>query len=66
MLTANQIELIDLIIDHLTERGVFEPRRLQESPFTRLDYQGVNGLFPQDTIKRFINVLADVRKRAVV
>ena len=64
-LTANQIEFIDLIIDHLTERGVLDPRRLYESPFTDLDDQGVSGLFPHDTIKALVSTLADVRKRAV-
>jgi EcoEI R protein C-terminal len=33
-LSANQIEFIDLIIDYLTDRGVMDPRRLYESPFT--------------------------------
>lgn len=64
-LTANQIEFIDLVIDHLTERGVLDPRRLYESPFTDLDDQGVSGLFPQDTIKALVTTLAEVRKRAV-
>lgn len=63
-LTANQIEFIDLIVDHLTERGAMDPRRLYESPFTDLDDQGVSGLFPSADVKALIQVLDEVRARA--
>jgi type I restriction enzyme, R subunit len=33
-LSANQIEFVNIIIDHLTERGVMEPALLYERPFT--------------------------------
>lgn len=33
-LTGDQIEFLDMIINHLTERGVMEPSLLYESPFT--------------------------------
>ena len=33
-LSGNQIEFVNLIVDHLTERGVIEAARLYESPFT--------------------------------
>lgn len=36
-LNANQIEFVNLIIEHLTERGAMDPRRLYESPFTDFD-----------------------------
>ena len=39
--SANQIEFVDLIVDHLTERGVMEPRLLYESPFTDIGPLGV-------------------------
>ncbi len=61
---ANQIEFINLIIDHLTENGAMEPKRLYESPFTDLDDQGVGGLFPQADVLQIVNVLNDVRLRA--
>lgn len=63
-LNANQIEFINLIIDHLTERGAMDPRRLYESPFTDFDDQGVSGVFPQADVQRIVHVLNDVRKRA--
>lgn len=63
-LTANQIDFISLIIDHLTERGAMDPRRLYESPFTDMDDQGVSGLFPQAVVQRIVQVLNEVRGRA--
>jgi hypothetical protein len=61
---ANQIEFINLIIDHLTENGAMEPKRLYESPFTDLDDQGVGGLFPQADVLQIVSVLNDVKLKA--
>lgn len=63
-LSANQIEFVNLVIDYLTERGVMDPRRLYESPFTDLDDQGVSGVFPLDDAKVLVQVLKDVQSRA--
>ncbi len=63
-LNGNQIEFINLIIDHLTERGAIDPRRLYESPFTDFDDQGVSGVFPQADVQIILQVLNDVRGRA--
>lgn len=61
---ANQIEFINLIVDHLTENGAMEPKRLYESPFTDLDDQGVGGLFPQAEVLQIVGVLSDIKMRA--
>jgi type I restriction enzyme R subunit len=63
-LNANQIEFINLIVDHLTESGAMDPRRLYESPFTDFDDQGVSGVFRQPDVQRIVQVLNDVRERA--
>lgn len=63
-LTANQIEFIDLVIDHLTERGVLDPRRLYESPFTDIDDQGVSGIFDLGHVKELVKVINEVKARA--
>jgi type I restriction enzyme R subunit len=63
-LTANQIEFISLIIDHLTENGAMDARRLYESPFTDFDDQGVNGVFSSDDAIVLVALLRDVRSRA--
>ncbi len=62
-LTANQIEFIDLVIDHLTERGVLEPSRLYESPFTDIDAQGVSGIFELGDVKKLVKVINDIKAR---
>ena len=62
-LTANQIEFLDLIIEHLTERGQMDPRLLYESPFTDFDPMGVTGVFG-DAAPAIVAVLAEVKRRA--
>jgi hypothetical protein len=37
-------EFLDLVIDHLTARGVMDPSLLYESPFTDFDSKGVEGV----------------------
>jgi type I restriction enzyme R subunit len=63
-LSANQIEFIDLIIDYLTDRGVMDPRRLYESPFTDVDDQGVSGVFTPSEVKILVDTLAQVKAKA--
>jgi type I restriction enzyme R subunit len=63
-LTANQLELINMIVEHLTERGVMDPRLLYESPFTDLDPMGAEGVFTQAEVVQLVDILDDVRRRA--
>ena len=63
-LSANQIEFVDLIIDYLTDRGIIDPRRLYESPFTDLDDLGVSGVFAPADVKILVETLAQVRATA--
>jgi type I restriction enzyme R subunit len=63
-LTANQLEFINLIIDHLTEHGVVEPARLYESPFTDLTPQGPDALFKAVDVDDILQVLHRVRASA--
>jgi type I restriction enzyme R subunit len=63
-LSANQIEFVNLIIDYLTEHGVFETRLLYQSRFTDISPQGPEGLFKPGQIDDLLAVLASVRKRA--
>ena len=46
-LAANQIEFVNLIVDHLTEHGVMDAAMLYESPFTDLTPRGPDGLDAQ-------------------
>jgi type I restriction enzyme R subunit len=61
---ANQIEFVNLVIDHLTENGTIEPRRFYESPFTDVNPQGPDALFESSDVDRLLEVAAEVRRRA--
>lgn len=64
-LSANQIEFINLIVDHLTEHGIVEPGRLYESPFTDLTSRGPDGIFTSAQIDDLMRSLEAVRATAV-
>ena len=61
---ANQIEFVNLIVDHLTEHGVMEAARLYESPFTDLTPQGPDALFRATEVDELLRVLRHVRASA--
>ncbi|UEM19898.1 hypothetical protein JL100_022870 [Skermanella mucosa] len=63
-LTANQIEFLGMVIDHLTERGTVEPGALYESQFTDLNPLGIDGVFGPERAAEVIHVLEAVRRRA--
>jgi type I restriction enzyme, R subunit len=64
-LSANQIEFISAIIDHLTERGYMPAELLYESPYTDFNPHGVDGVFPSEQVDELLHVLEEVRRRAV-
>jgi type I restriction enzyme R subunit len=65
-LTANQLEFINLVVDHLTEHGVMEPERLYESPFTDITPRGPDGLFQSAELDALVRVLKAVQATAMV
>lgn len=62
---ANQVEFINLIINHLTEQGVMSAELLYESPFIDLDARGPDGLFSPIQLKEIVAVLERVRGAAL-
>jgi type I restriction enzyme R subunit len=64
-LSANQVEFLNLVADHLTQRGYMPVERLYDSPFTDLNPQGVEGVFSPEQTDELIQVLEEVRLRAV-
>src|SRR5215212_2381155 len=63
-LSANQIEFVNLVVDHLTHHGVMGASALYESPFTDLTPQGPDGLFTNDDVDELVAVLDRVRSAA--
>ncbi len=63
--SANQIEFVNLIVDHLTEHGAMPPELLYESPFTDVSPQGPEGVFKSSQIDELLALLNRVRERAV-
>jgi type I restriction enzyme R subunit len=64
-LTANQLEFVNLVVDHLTEHGVVEATRLYESPFTDLTPHGPDALFKATDMDDLLRTLQAVRETAV-
>ena len=64
-LTANQIEFLDEIVNHLTEHGIMDAGRLYESPYTDFNPLGVDGVFQPAQVEQIISILDDVKTRAV-
>lgn len=63
-LRANQIEFLDLMIDHLTENGSLEPERLYESPYTDVNALGVEGVFASAEVAELVSILDEIKRRA--
>ena len=63
-LSANQIEFVNLIVNHLTEHGTMGAAQLYASPFTDLTPQGPEGLFGEVAVDELGAVLQAVRETA--
>ena len=64
-LNANQLEFVDLVINHLTDRGVVKVEALYSSPYTDVSPQGPDGLFKPQEVDQLVDILHEVRDRAV-
>jgi type I restriction enzyme R subunit len=62
---ANQIEFVNLIVNHLTEHGVMDASLLYETPFTDLTPQGPEGLFTSTQVDELVALLDRLRITAL-
>lgn len=62
--SANQIDFINLIIDHLMHHGVMDLDALYESPFTDINSQGPDGMFSPTQVDTLVSVLEQIRATA--
>jgi type I restriction enzyme R subunit len=65
-LSANQLEFVNLIVTHLSERGVMESSLLHEPPFTGYAPQGPEALFTSAQVEELFGVLDDIKASASV
>jgi type I restriction enzyme R subunit len=63
-LSANQIQFVNMLIEHLTARGTVDASLLYESPFTDVDPMGVSGVFSETDALKIVGILQTVRDNA--
>jgi type I restriction enzyme, R subunit len=63
-LGGNQIEFVNLIVDHLTEHGLMPAAQLYEAPFTDVTPRGPDEIFTSDQVEDLIRILDSVRVSA--
>jgi len=63
--TATQIRFINEILDELTSRGVMDPARLYDPPFSDLAPTGPEDLFSVDEVDSICDLLDLIRLRAM-
>ncbi|UJW79887.1 DEAD/DEAH box helicase family protein [Hydrogenophaga sp. SL48] len=65
-LGSNQMEFLNLIVNHLTERGVMDPALLYEPPFTGYAPQGPEALFTRAKVNQLFQTLDHIKATATV
>ena len=63
-MAANQIEFVNLIVNHLTENGIMDASLLYESPFTDIVPQGPEAIFSPIQIDNLVSALVRVKAAA--
>ena len=62
---SNQMEFLNLIVNHLTERGVMDAALLYEPPFTGYAPQGPDALFTPSQVEALFTTLDKIRATAL-
>ncbi|MEW6257915.1 MAG: DEAD/DEAH box helicase family protein [Pseudomonadota bacterium] len=61
---AQQIEFLDMVIEHLTENGSMDPGLLYESPFTDIAPSGPEQVFTLQRAQKLVTIIADLNASA--
>lgn len=64
--SADQIEFVGMIIEHLTRNGVIDPGMLYESPFSDITPDGPDSVFGEQDADRFLARLRTLNQTAQV
>ncbi len=56
-LTAQQLRFLGLLQNHIARYGSIEIERLYEDPFTVVDADGIDGVFPQDQADELVGII---------
>lgn len=64
--SADQIEFVSMVIEHLTKNGVIDPGLLYDSPFTDLTPEGPDSVFLNDEVDRFLARLRTLNQTAEI
>lgn len=64
-LTANQLEFVNLILDHLTQYGVVDASRLYESPFRDITPRGPDDQFESAELDELLDSLDAIKASAL-
>ncbi len=63
-LSANQLDFVALVVEHLTLNGTMEPGQLYEPPFTGLASGGPESLFPEADVVALVAAIRAVDESA--
>lgn len=64
--TADQIEFVGMVIEHLTRNGVMDPGLLYDSPFSDHSPDGPDGVFQGADVERFMKRVRGINESASV
>lgn len=62
--SAQQIEFVDMVIDHLTVNGSRPPGLLYESPFTDIAPSGPEQVFTLSRAQKLVSIINEVKASA--
>lgn len=64
--SADQIEFVGMVIEHLTRNGVIDPGLLYESPFSDASPDGPDGVFESAEVEEFFERVRKLNQTAAV